>query len=99
MENVVNMLAKRLEALTDECVKEVLVKFPMLAEKRETVVDWTTDRPWGGTVHQITVADVPIARFEVGCRQTENPMIYRFYRIGPSFTAEPEEVEKLLREV
>lgn len=55
MKSVVDMLAERLSILTDECVKEVLIKFPMLAEKRETVVDWTTNRPWGGTVHQITV--------------------------------------------
>lgn len=99
MRDVVDMLADKLAALTDECMKEVLEKFPMLLDKRETVTDWTTYKPWGGTLHQIAIANTPIARFEVGCRATENPMMYRLYRIGPSFFVEPEDVERLLREI
>lgn len=99
MRNVTDMLVERLSDLTKECFKEVLEKFPMLIEKREAVVDWTTNMPWSATAHQITVANTPIARFEVGCSSTENPMVFRLYRKGPLFFVEPEEVERLLWQV
>lgn len=99
MRDVVGMIENGLVALTEECIKEILRKFPMLEAKREAVVDWTTNEPWGGTAHQITVANTQIARFEVGCSGTENPMMYRLYRKGPWFYVETEEVEKLLLEL
>ncbi len=96
MRNVTDTLAKEMADLTEECFKEVLDKFPMMIKNREAVTDWVMRQPWGGTLHRITVADRQVAEFEVGCQSTESPAIYRLYRIGPSFLAEPEEIEKLL---
>ena len=96
MIDAVSVIADRLVAPTDECIKEVLQKFPMLESKREAVVDWTTNEPWGGTVHRITVANTQVAVFEVGCKAT-GPTTFGVYRKGPSFCVEPEEVERLLQ--
>lgn len=98
MIDAVSMIANSLVDLTDECIQEVIQRFPMLVAKREAVVDWTTNEPWGGTLHRITVANTQIATFEVGCRAT-GPTTYGLYRKGPSFCVEPEDAERLLQEI
>ncbi len=95
--NSLEILREEVSRVLEDCYKEVLKKYPMLAYNAERVTDWTINEPWGSVFHQIAVAETVIASFEVGCEATDNPTMYSVYRKGPVFLATAEEVKMILR--